>query len=94
MDEGRNSKKEGATMMRLVLLGSFCAGWLVACGQHVSKRVTFRELRQAIWLHRGDATGPLECNRGVPKDRRFVWQIIHTHWSFTQPQLAGPSGTI
>jgi ketosteroid isomerase-like protein len=21
-----------------------------------------------------------------------VWRIIHTHWSFTQPQLAGPSG--
>lgn len=22
------------------------------------------------------------------------WKIIHTHWSFTQPQLAGPAGAI
>ncbi len=23
-----------------------------------------------------------------------AWRIIHTHWSFTQPQLAGPAGGI
>jgi ketosteroid isomerase-like protein len=23
-----------------------------------------------------------------------AWRIIHTHWSFTRPQLAGPPGGI
>jgi uncharacterized protein (TIGR02246 family) len=26
----------------------------------------------------------------VYREKDGTWQIIHTHWSFTQPQLAGP----
>lgn len=28
----------------------------------------------------------------VYRDMEGAWRIIHTHWSFTLPQLAGPSG--
>ena len=30
----------------------------------------------------------------VYKARDRAWRIIHTHWSFTQPQLAGSAGPI
>jgi ketosteroid isomerase-like protein len=26
----------------------------------------------------------------VYREADGAWRIIHTHWSFTQPQLAGP----
>ena len=27
----------------------------------------------------------------IYRERGGAWRIIHTHWSFTQPQLAGPA---